>query len=253
MRASGPSTRTTGWARPSSRGCSSTSRSGWGFPGYESRLTMGYRDLREFLSQLERSGELKRVRAEVDPNLEMTEICDRVLKSAGPALLFEKPKGHAIPVLGNLFGTTRRVALAMGADPGANPLESLRDVGVLLAFLKEPDPPRGFRDVLERWIPIVKQVLPMAPKEVSGAPYQELRSEGKEVDLRRLPVQTCWPEDAGPLITWGLTVTRGPRKARQNLGVYRQQLIAPNKLIMRWLPHRGGAIDFREHREARPQ
>jgi 4-hydroxy-3-polyprenylbenzoate decarboxylase len=210
-----------------------------------------YRDLRDFLSQLERSGELKRVRAEVDPHLEMTEVCDRVLRSGGPALLFEKPKGHSIPVLGNLFGTTRRVALAMGADPDANPLEALRDVGVLLAFLKEPDPPKGFRDVLERWIPIVKQVLPMAPKEVSGAPCHDLSWEGKEVDLARLPIQTCWPEDAGPLITWGLTVTRGPRKARQNLGIYRQQLIAPNKLIMRWLPHRGGATDFREHSEAK--
>jgi 4-hydroxy-3-polyprenylbenzoate decarboxylase len=211
---------------------------------------MGYRDLRDFLSQLERSGELKRVRAEVDPNLEMTEVCDRVLKSGGPALLFEKPKGHTIPVLANLFGTTRRVALAMGAEPGANPLEALRDIGVLLAFLKEPEPPRGFRDVLERWIPIVKQVMPMSPKEVSGAPCQQLAWEGKDIDLARLPVQTCWPEDAGPLITWGLTITRGPRKPRQNLGIYRQQLIAPNKLIMRWLPHRGGAIDFREHLEA---
>jgi 4-hydroxy-3-polyprenylbenzoate decarboxylase len=211
---------------------------------------MGYRDLRDFLSQLERSGELKRVRVEVDPSLEMTEVCDRVLKSGGPALLFEKPKGHTIPVLGNLFGTTRRVALAMGAEPGADPLEALRDIGVLLAFLKEPEPPRGFRDVLERWIPIVRQVMPMSPKEVTGAPCHQLEWEGKDIDLARLPVQTCWPEDAGPLITWGLTITRGPRKARQNLGIYRQQLIAPNKLIMRWLPHRGGATDFREHLEA---
>jgi 4-hydroxy-3-polyprenylbenzoate decarboxylase len=208
---------------------------------------MGYRDLRDFLSQLERSGELKRVRAEVDPNLEMTEVCDRVLKSGGPALLFENPKGHTIPVLGNLFGTTRRVALAMGADPDADPLEALRDIGVLLAFLKEPEPPQGFRDVLERWIPIGKQVMHMAPKEVSGAECQTTVWEGKDVDLARLPIQTCWPEDAGPLVTWGLTVTRGPRKPRQNLGIYRQQVIASNKVIMRWLPHRGGAIDFREH------
>ena len=213
---------------------------------------MSYRDLRDFLSQLERSGELKRVRAEVDPNLEMTEVCDRVLRSGGPALLFEKPKGHAIPVLGNLFGTTRRVALAMGADPDAEPLEALRDIGVLLAFLKEPEPPRGFRDALERWIPIGKQVMHMAPKDVSGAECQQLTWEGRDVDLARLPIQTCWPEDAGPLITWGLTVTRGPRKARQNLGIYRQQVIAANKLIMRWLPHRGGASDYREHREAQP-
>ena len=214
---------------------------------------MGYRDLRDFLSQLERLGELRRVGAEVDPNLEMTEVCDRVLKSGGPALLFERPKGHTIPVLGNLFGTMRRIALAMGADAAANPQDALRDVGVLLAFLKEPEPPRGFRDVLERWIPIGKQVLHMAPKEVSGAACQSVVWEGKEVDLARLPIQTCWPEDAAPLVTWGLTVTRGPRKARQNLGIYRQQVIAPNKLIMRWLPHRGGAIDLREHRETRSQ
>jgi 4-hydroxy-3-polyprenylbenzoate decarboxylase len=211
---------------------------------------MGYRDLRDFLAQLERLGELKRVRAEVDPNLEMTEVCDRVLKSGGPALLFEKPKGHAIPVLGNLFGTTRRIALGMGADADANPQEALRDIGVLLAFLKEPEPPRGFRDVIERWVPIGKQVMHMAPKEVSGAPCQSTVWEGGDVDLSRLPIQTCWPEDAAPLITWGLTITRGPRKTRQNLGIYRQQVIGPNKLIMRWLPHRGGAIDLREHQEA---
>jgi len=213
---------------------------------------MRYRDLRDFLSQLERAGELKRVRAELDPKLEMTEVCDRVLKAGGPALLFEKPKGHVIPVLGNLFGTTRRIALAMGAEARADPRETLRDVGKLLAFLREPEPPKGFRDVLERWIPIGKQVMHMAPKEISDAPCQQVVWEGKEVDLSRLPVQTCWPEDAGPLITWGLTITRGPHKSRQNLGIYRQQLIAPDKLIMRWLPHRGGAIDFREHCEARP-
>ena len=213
---------------------------------------MSYRDLREFLSQLEQAGELKRVRAEVDPKLEMTEVCDRVLNAGGPALLFEKPKGHEIPVLGNLFGTTRRIALAMGAEAGSDPLEALRDVGKLLAFLKEPEPPKGFRDVVARWVPIIKQVMHMAPKEVSGAPCQETMWVGDEVDLSRLPIQTCWPGDAGPLITWGLTVTRGPRKARQNLGIYRQQVIAKNKVIMRWLPHRGGAIDFREHSEARP-
>jgi len=213
---------------------------------------MRYRDLRDFLSLLERAGELRRVRAEVDPKLEMTEVCDRVLKAGGPALLFEKPKGHVIPVLGNLFGTTRRVALAMGGEIGVDPRETLRDVGKLLAFLREPEPPKGFRDVLERWIPIGRQVMHMAPKEVSGAPCQQVVWEGKDADLARLPIQTCWPDDAGPLITWGLTVTRGPHKARLNLGIYRQQLIAPDKLIMRWLPHRGGAIDFREHCEERP-
>ncbi|HTQ74920.1 MAG TPA: 4-hydroxy-3-polyprenylbenzoate decarboxylase [Burkholderiales bacterium] len=213
---------------------------------------MAYRDLREFLLQLEDMGALRRVRAEVDPSLEMTEICDRVLRSGGPALLFEKPKGQSIPVLGNLFGTTRRIALAMGAEPDADPIEALRDIGTLLAFLKEPEPPRGFRDVLERWLPIAKQVVPMSPKEISGAPCQAAVWEGKDVDLSRLPIQTCWPEDAGPLITWGLTITRGPHKARQNLGIYRQQVIGPNKVIMRWLPHRGGAIDFQEHSKAHP-
>src|SRR5438132_539689 len=213
---------------------------------------MRYRDLRDFLSQLERAGELKRVRAEVDPKLEMTEVCSRVLKAGGPALLFEKPKGHVIPVLGNLFGTTRRVALAMGAEPGAEPRETLRDIGKLLAFLREPEPPKGFRDVLERWIPIGRQVMHMAPKEISGAPCQQVVWEGRDVDLARLPIQTCWPDDAGPLITWGLTVTRGPHKARQNLGIYRQQVIAPNKVIMRWLSARGGALDFRDHAQQSP-
>jgi len=211
-----------------------------------------YRDLRDFIGQLEKLGELKRVAVEVDPRLEMTEVCDRVLKAGGPAVLFEKPKGHSIPVLGNLFGTARRVALAMGATEGADPVEALRDVGKLLAFLKEPEPPKGFRDVIERWIPIGREVLHMAPKDVSGAPCQEVVWDGKDVDLGRLPIQTCWPGDAGPLITWGLVVTRGPNRKRQNLGIYRQQVIAPNRVIMRWLAHRGGALDFRDHGQATP-
>jgi 4-hydroxy-3-polyprenylbenzoate decarboxylase len=209
---------------------------------------MKYRDLRDFIEQLERRGELKRVRAEVDPRLEMTEICDRVLKAGGPAILFERPKGHSMPVLGNLFGTPHRVALGMGADS----VDSLRDIGRLLAFLKEPEPPKGFRDVMERWIPIGRQVVHMAAKELSSAPCQEVVWEGRDVDLSRIPVQTCWPGDAGPLITWGLVVTRGPHKKRQNLGIYRQQVIAPDKAIMRWLAHRGGALDFKEHCDARP-
>ncbi len=214
---------------------------------------MAYRDLREFMLQLEAQGELKRIGAEVSPALEMTEICDRVLKAGGPALLFEKPAGHTIPVLGNLFGTTRRVALAMGMpDAAADPLAALRDIGRLLAFLKEPEPPKGFRDVIERWLPIGRQVMHMAAKQIGSAPCQQVVWEGKDVDLGRLPVQTCWPDDAGPLITWGLTITRGPHKSRQNLGIYRQQVIAPNKLIMRWLPHRGGALDFRDHALANP-
>jgi 4-hydroxy-3-polyprenylbenzoate decarboxylase len=207
-----------------------------------------YRDLRDFLTELERRGELKRVGVEVDPRLEMTEICDRVLRAGGPAILFERPTGHAVPVLGNLFGTPRRVALGMGADS----VESLRDIGRLLAFLKEPEPPKGFRDVIERWVPIGRQVMHMAPKDVGSPPCQEVVWEGAEVDLARLPIQTCWPGDAGPLITWGLVVTRGPHKKRQNLGIYRQQVIGRNKVIMRWLAHRGGALDFRDHCASRP-
>ena len=208
---------------------------------------MHYHDLRDFITQLEKQGELKRVASEVSPNLEMTEICDRVLKAQGPAILFERPKGFDIPVLGNLFGTPRRVAMGMGEESVA----ALKEIGKLLAYLKEPDPPRGLKDAWDK-LPVLKQVLNMAPKVVSGALCQEIVWEGAAVDLSRLPVQTCWPGDAGPLITWGLTVTRGPHKARQNLGIYRQQVIARNRVIMRWLAHRGGALDFREHGLAHP-
>ena len=208
---------------------------------------MRYHDLRDFLAQLEQQGELKRIAVEVSPRLEMTEICDRVLKAGGPAILFEKPAGHTIPVLGNLFGTPRRVAMGMGEDS----VEALREVGRLLAYLKEPDPPKGLKDAWDK-LPMLKKVLDMAPKERSRAPCQEIVWEGDEVDLGRLPIQTCWPGDAGPLITWGLTVTRGPHKTRQNLGIYRQQVIARNQVIMRWLAHRGGALDFRDHCLAHP-
>jgi 4-hydroxy-3-polyprenylbenzoate decarboxylase len=206
-----------------------------------------YSDLRDFIAQLEKLGELKRVGVEIDPRLEMTEICDRVLRSGGPAILFQKPKGHTIPVLGNLFGTVRRVALGMGEDSPA----ALREVGKLLAYLKEPEPPKGLKDAWDK-LPVLRQVLHMQPKAVSSAPCQEIVWEGRDVDLSRLPIQTCWPGDAGPLITWGLTVTRGPLKARQNLGIYRQQVIGANKVIMRWLAHRGGALDFRDHCERNP-
>jgi 4-hydroxy-3-polyprenylbenzoate decarboxylase len=208
---------------------------------------MRYHDLRDFIAQLERLGELKRIRTEVSPHLEMTEICDRVLRAGGPAILFEQPKGHAMPVLANLFGTPRRVALGMGEDS----VEALREVGKLLAYLKEPEPPKGLKDAWDK-LPVLKQVLNMAPKVVSSAPCQEIVREGADVDLGRIPVQTCWPGDAGPLITWGLTVTRGPLKQRQNLGIYRQQVIGRNKVIMRWLAHRGGALDFRDHVQAKP-
>ena len=208
---------------------------------------MKYKDLRDFIAQLEHQGELKRVATEIDPRLEMTEICDRVLKAGGPAILFETPKGHDIPVLGNLFGTPRRVAMGMGQES----VEALREVGKLLAYLKEPEPPKGLMDAWEKF-PVLKQVLNMAPKELSKAPCQEIVWEGKDVDLGRLPIQTSWPGDVGPLITWGLTVTKGPHKTRQNLGIYRQQVIGPNKLIMRWLAHRGGALDFRDFCLANP-
>ena len=212
---------------------------------------MKYGDLRDFLAGLEARGELKRIAATVDPRLEMTEICDRVLKSGGPALLFEKPTGHAVPVLGNLFGTVQRVALGMGVD-AADPTTALRDLGRLLATLKEPEPPTGWKDAWEK-LPLLKQVLAMAPKVVGSAPCQETVQEGPDVDLGRLPIQTCWPEDAAPLITWGLTVTRGPNQRRQNLGIYRQQVIGRNQVIMRWLAQRGGALDYRDHCLAHPR
>ncbi len=208
---------------------------------------MKYRDLRDFIALLEQRGDLKRIPLEVDPYLEMTEICDRTLRSGGPALLFENPKGHAIPVLGNLFGTPERVALGMGEES----VSALREVGKLLAYLKEPEPPKGIRDALEK-LPLYKQVLNMAPKVVKRAACQEVVLEGDAVDLGKLPIQTCWPGDAGPLITWGLVVTRGPHKERQNLGIYRQQVIGRNKVIMRWLSHRGGALDFRDFQQQHP-
>ena len=207
---------------------------------------MKYSDLRSFVSQLEATGDLKRIGVEVSPRLEMTEICDRVLRAGGPALLFERPKGHEIPVLANLFGTVRRVAAAMGVAPGDETHTALRQIGRLLAMLREPEPPKGLRDLWDKF-PVWKQLLNMPPKSVSSAPAQEVVLEGKDVDLGRLPVQTCWPQDAGPLITWGLTVTRGPLKPRQNLGIYRQQVIGRNRIIMRWLAHRGGALDYRDH------
>lgn len=208
---------------------------------------MKYKDLRDFIQQLEKRGELKRITTEVDPVLEMTEICDRVLRAGGPALLFENPKGYSVPVLGNLFGTPERVAMGMGEES----VEALREVGKLLAFLKEPDPPKGMKDAFQT-LPVFKKVLDMAPKEVKGAPCQDYLLEGDDIDLSKLPVQTCWPDDAGPLITWGLVITKGPNKARQNLGIYRQQVIGKNKVIMRWLSHRGGALDLLEWQQEHP-
>ena len=206
-----------------------------------------YKDLRDFIRTLEDQGELKRIQMEVDPHLEMTEICDRTLRAGGPALLFENPKGYDYPVLANLFGTPKRVAMGMGEEDVA----SLREVGKLLAMLKEPEPPKGVKDAWDK-LPVYKQVLNMGPKVVRKADCQAHVIEGDDVDLYKLPIQTCWPGDAGPLVTWPLVITRGPEKPRQNLGIYRQQLIGKNKLIMRWLAHRGGALDFREWQKAHP-
>jgi len=207
-----------------------------------------YRDLRDFVVKPEQRGELKRIAVEVAPRLEMTEICDRVLRAGGPALLFERPAGFGMPVLANLFGTPLRVALGMGKDEVAE----LREIGRLLAVLKEPEPPRGWRDLWDK-LPLVKRVFSMVPTVVSSAPCQEVIREAGEVNFGDLPIQTCWPGDVAPLITWGLVVTRGPQKRRQNLGIYRQQVIAKNKVIMRWLSTRGGALDYRDHCLAHPR
>jgi 4-hydroxy-3-polyprenylbenzoate decarboxylase len=202
---------------------------------------MSFKDLREFIALLEAEGELKRITVPVDPNLEITEICDRTLRAGGPALLFENPIGSKVPLLGNLFGNTRRIALAMGQQD----VQGLRDVGKLMAFLKEPTPPKGWRDLWEN-LPTWKQVLNIAPNVRKSAPCQDVVINEEDVDLSFLPVQTCWPGDAGPLVTWPLVITRGPEKDRQNLGIYRMQVIGKNRLIMRWLSHRGGALDFRD-------
>ncbi|MDG2019185.1 MAG: 4-hydroxy-3-polyprenylbenzoate decarboxylase [Porticoccaceae bacterium] len=202
---------------------------------------MKHSDLRSFISFLEQQGELIRISQEVDPNLEMTEISDRTLRAKGPALLFENPKGYSMPVLCNLFGTPKRVAMGMGQESVA----ALRDVGELLAFLKQPEPPKNLRDLWDKRHDF-KQVLNMPVKSVKKAPCQEVVLEGDQVDLSQIPIQTCWPGDAAPLITWPLVITRGPDKERQNLGIYRMQKLAKNKLIMRWLAHRGGALDYRD-------
>lgn len=208
---------------------------------------MRYKDLRDFIKGLEKRGELKRISTEVDPYLQVTEICDRTLKLEGPALLFKNPKGHDIPILANLFGTTKRVALGMGQEN----TDSLREIGELLAFLKEPEPPKGIKDAFDKF-PAYRQVLNLGPKIINKPPCQEVVIEEDDIDLSNYPIQTCWPEDAGPLVTWPLVVTKGPNKDRQNLGIYRQQVIGKNKLIMRWLSQRGGALDFKEWQEAHP-
>ena len=208
---------------------------------------MSFKDLRDFIDLLEQEGELKRIHTEVDPYLEVTEISDRTLRRGGPALLFENIKGSSIPLLANLFGNTRRISLAMGQED----LEGLRDVGKLLAFLREPTPPSGWKDLWQS-LPSYKSVLNISPNIKRSAACQEIVIEEDEVDLAMLPIQTCWPGDAAPLVTWPLVITKGPEKERQNLGIYRMQLVGQNKLIMRWLSHRGGALDFRDWKLQHP-
>ena len=214
-------------------------------------MSLRYTDLREFIQDLEGRGQLRRIGVPVSPRLEMTEISDRVLRAGGPALLFEQPADGThrwkFPVLTNLFGIPERVALGMGEESTT----ALREVGRLLAYLKEPEPPRGLKDAWDKF-PVLRQVMNMAPKIGSSGPCQDVVIEGSNVDLTTLPIQHCWPGDAAPLITWGLVVTRGPGKPRQNLGIYRQQLIGRNQTIMRWLAHRGGALDFLEFRRKFP-
>ncbi len=208
---------------------------------------MHYQDLRDFIKSLEDEGDVKRIKKNINPYLEITEIADRTLRAGGPALFFEQPGDSKIPLLANLFGTEKRVAKALGEQQ----TESLREIGKLLAFLKEPEPPKGFKDALKT-LPIYRKILDMSPKIIKKPLCQQIVFKDEEVDLSMLPIQTCWPEDAAPLITWGLVTTKGPNKERQNMGIYRQQVIEKNKVIMRWLSHRGGALDYKEWQQVHP-
>jgi len=209
---------------------------------------MPYQSLRDFMEALEKSGRLVRVTEPVSPNLEMTEIQTRLLAEGGPAVLFENVVGddgkkYDMPVLVNLFGTVDRVAAGMNRKP-----EELREVGETLAFLKQPEPPASIREAFSL-LPLAKTVMAMKPKTVSKAPCQEVVLQGDDIDLSKIPVQSCWPGEPGPLITWPLVVTQGPSAGAKggdkrdvfNLGIYRMQVLGKNKTIMRWLKHRGGA------------
>jgi len=208
---------------------------------------MPYRSLRDFIEKLEDSGRLVRVTEPVSTVLEMTEIQTRLLAEGGPAVLFEKVTGlkgqaHTMPVLVNLFGTVERVAWGMDREPA-----QLREVGETLAFLRQPEPPGGFREAVQ-YLPLLKTVMAMKPRHVGTAPCQEIVLKGDEIDLGRLPVQTCWPGEPAPLITWPLVVTQGPSGKKQdaaNLGIYRMQVTGRNTTLMRWLKHRGGAQHHR--------
>jgi 4-hydroxy-3-polyprenylbenzoate decarboxylase len=208
---------------------------------------MAYTDLREFIADLEKKGELKRIKAEVDPHLEMTEIGYRVIRENGPALLFENPKGYNMPVLINLFGTVERVAMGLKADRSR-----LREIGELLAYLKQPEPPKGFKDAIGK-LPLLKQMMNMPPKTVGKAPCQEVVIQGDDIDLSKLPVMGCWPGEPAPLITWPLVITKGPGGGRTNLGIYRMQVLDEKRAIMRWLAHRGGALDHKDWGDKKPE
>ena len=215
---------------------------------------MPYDSLRDFMARLEREGRLVRVSTPVSPALEVTEIQTRLLAEGGPAVLFEKPvrpdgSPYGMPLLANLFGTVERVAWGMEREP-----QGLREVGETLAFLRQPEPPGGLKEAWDK-LPLVRQVLAMRPKSVGGAaPCQEVVLQGDEIDLDELPVQTCWPGEPAPLITWPLVVTKGPGKAREddfNLGIYRMQVTGRDRTLMRWLKHRGGAQHHRRWGEAK--
>ncbi|WP_150138410.1 4-hydroxy-3-polyprenylbenzoate decarboxylase [Candidatus Enterovibrio escicola] len=202
---------------------------------------MKFTNLREFITYLESVGELKRITHLVSPDQEMVEIADRVLRTRGMALLFENPVGYNMPVLANLFGTPKRVAMGLGRED----VTQLHEIGKLLAYLKEPELPNGFKDAIDK-LRVFRHVFNMSAKRVRKAPCQDIVWKGNEVDLDKIPVMKCWSADVAPLLTWGLTITKAPNKHRQNLGIYRQQKIGKNKVIMRWLAHRGGALDLRE-------
>ncbi|MDY0884011.1 UbiD family decarboxylase [Dongia soli] len=216
---------------------------------------MSYDSLREFLTRLEQAGQLRRVSVPVDPHLEMTEIQTRLLAEQGPAVLFENPiskdgKRYDMPVLVNLFGTVQRVAWGMEREP-----DQLRQIGETLAFLKQPEPPGGWREALEM-LPLLKTVMAMHPKTVSYGACQDIVLQGDDLDLTKLPIQGCWPGEPAPLITWPLVVTKGPSKKREdnyNLGIYRMQLLNKNQTLMRWLKHRGGALHHARWKAEKPE
>jgi len=209
---------------------------------------MSFHDLRGFLAHLERERQLQRVAAPVDPHLESTALSLRALREGGPALLMEHPGDSSHALLGNLFGHRRRIELVLAGRP----LASLRELGQLLAAIKEPRWPSSLRQALATW-PELAQLTHVAPQRVRGATFEHETWRGGDIDLARLPIQHCWPDDAGKLITFGLVVTRGTNKPRQNVAIYRQQVIGPNRVIMRWLPHRGGALDYADWCTAHPQ